>query len=301
MDNLLVIGVGRNLNTVYSSWNHEASLAGILFVALVLAAVIGLFSYQRRRLAYGRLMVSKEGERTQAEAQLRSAHLNMRNLAVHLLKSREEERRSVSQEVHDEIGQQLAALKMDLYWLGKHLPDSQGRGQFSPCGFPFPKREAWHDTDPVGRRSRCCAKGAAPDNRGRQRHEGHGGGPGWRGGAEPRPLHDIRRGGSGHFHARPRRRLRVSHQERYITPSVVERLASYIEDDVQGALHEKLSNRELQVLQLVGSGKQPTEIAAELNLSVKTVSTYRARILEKMGMETNAQLIRYALQHGLVD
>jgi len=57
----------------------------------------------------------------------------------------------------------------------------------------------------------------------------------------------------------------------------------------------------LQVLLLIGSGKQPTEIAAELNLSVKTVSTYRARILEKMGMETNAQLIRYALQHGLVD
>ena len=93
----------------------------------------------------------------------------------------------------------------------------------------------------------------------------------------------------------------VSAGKRYITPSIAERLASYIEDDVQGALHEKLSNRELQILVLVGSGKQPTEIAAELNLSVKTVSTYRARILEKMGMETNAQLIRYALQHRLVD
>ena len=57
-------------------------------------------------------------------------------------------------------------------------------------------------------------------------------------------------------------------------------------------MHEKLSNRELQVLQLIGSGKQPTEIAAELNLSVKTVSTCRA---------TNAQLIRCALQHRLVD
>ena len=93
----------------------------------------------------------------------------------------------------------------------------------------------------------------------------------------------------------------VSAGKRYITPSVAERLASFIEDDVQGAPHEKLSNRELQILVLVGSGKQPTEIAAELNLSVKTVSTYRARILEKMGMETNAQLIRYALQHRLVD
>jgi DNA-binding NarL/FixJ family response regulator len=84
----------------------------------------------------------------------------------------------------------------------------------------------------------------------------------------------------------------VSAGKRYITPSIAERLASYIEDDVQGALHEKLSNRELQILVLVGSGKQPTEIAAELNLSVKTVSTYR---------ETNAQIIRYALQHRLVD
>ena len=93
----------------------------------------------------------------------------------------------------------------------------------------------------------------------------------------------------------------VSAGKRYITPSIAERLASYIEDDVPRAPHERLSNRELQVLQLVGSGKQPTEIATELNLSVKTVSTYRARILEKMGMETNAQLIRYALQHRLVD
>jgi two-component system, NarL family, invasion response regulator UvrY len=93
----------------------------------------------------------------------------------------------------------------------------------------------------------------------------------------------------------------VSEGKRYITPSVAERLASYIEDNVQVAPHERLSNRELQVLRLVASGKLLTDIAAALNLSVKTVSTYRARILGKMGMETTAQLIRYAIQHGLAD
>ncbi len=89
--------------------------------------------------------------------------------------------------------------------------------------------------------------------------------------------------------------------KKYITPSIAERLASYIEEDAQEAVHEKLSNRELQVLLLIGAGKQVRDIAAELNLSVKTVSTYRARVLEKMGLETNAQLIRYVLTHGLID
>jgi DNA-binding NarL/FixJ family response regulator len=92
---------------------------------------------------------------------------------------------------------------------------------------------------------------------------------------------------------------KVAEGKRYITPSIADRLASYIEDDSQRPLHEALSDREMQVLVMIGSGKQVTEIAEELNLSAKTVSTYRSRILLKMGMETNAQLIRYALQHGL--
>ncbi len=93
----------------------------------------------------------------------------------------------------------------------------------------------------------------------------------------------------------------VAAGKRYITPSVADRLASYIEDSAQRPPHESLSNREMQVLVLIGTGKQISDIAGELNLSVKTVSTYRSRILEKMGMETNAQIIRYALQHGLVE
>lgn len=65
--------------------------------------------------------------------------------------------------------------------------------------------------------------------------------------------------------------------------------------------YELLSGREFQVLRMIASGKTITEIAEELSLSVKTVSTYRARILEKTGMKTNAELIRFALQSHLVD
>ena len=92
----------------------------------------------------------------------------------------------------------------------------------------------------------------------------------------------------------------VASGKRYITPAVADRLATYIEDSSQRPPHETLSDREMEVLVLIGSGKQVSDIAEELNLSTKTVSTYRSRILLKMNMETNAQLIRYSLQHGLL-
>lgn len=63
--------------------------------------------------------------------------------------------------------------------------------------------------------------------------------------------------------------------------------------------HETLSNREFEVLRLPASGQTVTDIGAQLCVSVKTVSTYRARILEKLGVTTTAELIRYALEHGL--
>ncbi len=66
------------------------------------------------------------------------------------------------------------------------------------------------------------------------------------------------------------------------------------------APHELLSSREYEVLLLLASARSVSEIAAQLSLSVKTVSTYRTRILEKMGISSNAQLMRYALEHGLV-
>jgi two-component system, NarL family, invasion response regulator UvrY len=93
----------------------------------------------------------------------------------------------------------------------------------------------------------------------------------------------------------------VAAGRRYITPSIADRLAGYIEDATARPAHELLSDREMQVLVLIGSGRTVKEIAEELTLSVKTVSTYRSRVLEKMSLASNADLIRYAIHHHLVD
>ena len=86
---------------------------------------------------------------------------------------------------------------------------------------------------------------------------------------------------------------------KYFSPQVLEGVALSMHPDSQERLHERLSDREYQVLRMIGHGKTVSEIASELTLSVKTVSTYRARVLEKMSMRTNAELTRYAVQHGL--
>lgn len=88
---------------------------------------------------------------------------------------------------------------------------------------------------------------------------------------------------------------------RYISPSLAERMAAYLAIDVHQARHERLSDREFLILRLIGSGKQVSQIAKELSLSVSTISTYRARILGKMDMKNNAELTYYALQKSLVD
>jgi two-component system, NarL family, invasion response regulator UvrY len=88
---------------------------------------------------------------------------------------------------------------------------------------------------------------------------------------------------------------------RYVSAALAEKLALDLRQGADTPLHELLSDREFQVLRLIASGKTVKDIAEELSLSVKTVSTYRARILEKTGMKTNAELIRYALQTHLVD
>jgi two-component system, NarL family, invasion response regulator UvrY len=87
---------------------------------------------------------------------------------------------------------------------------------------------------------------------------------------------------------------------RYLTPSVAERLASAVESDAKGAPHEMLSDREFHVLRMLAVGKTNGEVAGELALSAKTISTYRTRTLRKMGMRTNAELAQYAVRHGLV-
>jgi DNA-binding NarL/FixJ family response regulator len=71
--------------------------------------------------------------------------------------------------------------------------------------------------------------------------------------------------------------------------------------DADAPAHESLSDRELQTLRLIAAGRKPADIAAELALSPKTVSVYRARILDKLGLKSNAELARYAQRHGLVD
>jgi two-component system, NarL family, invasion response regulator UvrY len=88
---------------------------------------------------------------------------------------------------------------------------------------------------------------------------------------------------------------------KYVSPSLGEALAFTVKPGAEKNPHELLSDREYQVLCLIGSGKTVSEIADKTNLSVTTISTYRARILEKMRMKTNAELTRYAIQQGLVE
>jgi two-component system invasion response regulator UvrY len=87
---------------------------------------------------------------------------------------------------------------------------------------------------------------------------------------------------------------------KYITESIAEKLASGINIENSESLHTTLSDREFSVLKLIASGKTVSEVAEILSLSVPTISTYRARILEKMNMKTNAELTHYAIENKLV-
>jgi two-component system, NarL family, invasion response regulator UvrY len=88
---------------------------------------------------------------------------------------------------------------------------------------------------------------------------------------------------------------------RYVSSSLAEKLAGSLIDNTERPLHETLSNREFQVLCMIGTGKTTTEIADEISLSVKTISTFRARLLHKMRMKNNAELTYYAIHNKLVD
>jgi two-component system invasion response regulator UvrY len=87
---------------------------------------------------------------------------------------------------------------------------------------------------------------------------------------------------------------------KYITPSIAEKLAGALNMETDAKLHEQLSNREFDVLKLLATGKSVTEIADRLSLSATTVSTYRARVLEKMKFKSNADITRYALEQHLI-
>ena len=93
---------------------------------------------------------------------------------------------------------------------------------------------------------------------------------------------------------------KVAAGERFLTPALAESLAFGLVDDSGENQHERLSDREFQVLCLIAAGKPPREIGAELNVSVKTVATHRARLLAKMGLKNNAQIVQYAIEHDLL-
>lgn len=86
---------------------------------------------------------------------------------------------------------------------------------------------------------------------------------------------------------------------KYISPALAERLAESLDPRHSGPAHERLSSRELEILCALAAGRTVGEIAADLHLSVKTVSTYRGRILVKTGLKNNAEIMRYALEEGL--
>jgi len=94
---------------------------------------------------------------------------------------------------------------------------------------------------------------------------------------------------------------KVARGGRYVSPAVAERLAVLMGGESEGLPHESLSEREYQVTRMLASGKTVSQIAQEMNLSVKTVSTYRSRVLDKMGMRTNAELTYYAIRNQLVE
>ena len=93
----------------------------------------------------------------------------------------------------------------------------------------------------------------------------------------------------------------VASGKKYLSPAVAQQLAEAISENTEKSPHERITDREYQVLVLISAGNTLTQIAEKLNLGVATVSTYRARLLEKMGLKSTAELIRYGLEHGLAE
>jgi len=94
---------------------------------------------------------------------------------------------------------------------------------------------------------------------------------------------------------------KIVHGGRYVSESLAEKLTYYLDQDVSKPLHDLLSDREYQVILMLGSGKTVKEIAEILFLSVKTISTYRSHILEKMKMKNNAEITLYVVKNKLID
>ena len=88
--------------------------------------------------------------------------------------------------------------------------------------------------------------------------------------------------------------------EKYISPDVADLLADYVGHEIPEEPHKLLSDREFEVLVLIASGKSMTQIADELSLSIKTVSTYKTRVGEKTGLSSTADMTRYSIEHGII-
>ncbi|MBE0621496.1 MAG: response regulator transcription factor [Burkholderiales bacterium] len=120
-------------------------------------------------------------------------------------------------------------------------------------------------------------------------------------------LRAIKAGASGYLNKQSAPALlvtairQVAGGRRYISPAVAEELAGTIADGSDRPAHTTLSDREYETMRLIASGKTLTEIAVEMHLSVKTVSVYRARLLQKMQLKNNSELTHYALKEQLVD
>lgn len=94
---------------------------------------------------------------------------------------------------------------------------------------------------------------------------------------------------------------KVTSGGKYVSPSLAEKMALELTPNAQRPLHEELSDREYRVMWLLASGKQIKQVARELYLSASTISTYRFRILKKLRLSSNAELVRYAIKHQLVE
>lgn len=119
-------------------------------------------------------------------------------------------------------------------------------------------------------------------------------------------LRVLKAGASGFLNkvSAPKELLEAVHKvlsgKKYITQSLAEKLAESIEERTNVSLHELLSDREMQVLHLIAAGETVSEIAEEISLSISTISTYRSRILDKLNLNNNAELTRYAMENSLV-
>lgn len=120
-------------------------------------------------------------------------------------------------------------------------------------------------------------------------------------------LRVLRAGGSGYLtkESAPEELVRairkVAQGGKYVSSTLAEILATLTEADVEKLPHERLSEREFQILRMIVQGKSVSEIAQQLSLSIKTVSTYRTRVLDKMNVRSNAELARYAVEHRIIE